>query len=327
MAGDPVEEFYKQWQLRKTAATNGYVPSEYSPVIWAELAKEEWELAWLVEGFWPTGKHVHLFAAHKTGKSLLSLWVAVSLAIGRDPFTGAPIPKRHVSYFDWEMTRQDLQERLFDMGLANAMEAGQLEYLHYHLYPPIGFLDTQEGGIKLLQWVNQDGSDVVVLDTLSRTVKGEENSNDTYRDFFNFTGAALKARNVAMLRLDHEGHQEGKSRGASSKADDVDLVYQLKQTDEGLQLVKKFSRIAYVSSTITLTMDPEQVGFTSSPHEAWPAGTKDRADELDALGVPDGLSVRKVQAWLREHDHLVGKTTTLLAAIKYRNQRVELGGK
>ena len=34
-----------------------------------------------------------------------------------------------------------------------------------------------------------------------------------------------------MLRLDHEGHQTGHSRGASSKADDVDLVYHLKEVD------------------------------------------------------------------------------------------------
>lgn len=320
---DFYEEFIRWFESRQSQLVNG---NEYNPVIWPQLADEEFELEWLVDGLWPTGKHLHLFAAHKTGKSLLSLHIAVSLAMGRDAFTGRAITPHHVTYIDKEMTRQDLQERLFDMGLTRAMKEGQLDRLHYHFYPNIGYLDTVEGGQKLMQWVEKDGSDVGVIDTLSRVVRGEENSNDTYKNFYNCTGALLKASGVAMLRLDHEGHTSGKSRGASSKADDVDLVYHLKAVETGLTLEMKLARVAYVRKLITLTQGTDLLTFQSTDSKAWPSGTVEKARELDNLGVPDGLSLRKVQRWLREHDHIPGRTEVLTAAIRYRNERVDIPG-
>lgn len=300
--------------------------NEYDPVLWEGLTVEEFELEWLVDGLWPTGKHLHLFAAHKTGKSLVSLHMAVSIAMGRDPFTGVEVKPHDVTYIDWEMTRQDLQERLFDMGLMEAMKSGALNRLHYHLYPPLGYLDTVEGGNKLMQWVHKDGSDVVILDTLARLVKGEENSNDTYKNFYNCTGALLKSNGIAMLRLDHEGHQAGHSRGASSKADDVDLVYHLKVVDAGLSLEMKFARIAYVKKSMVLIQGADPLGFTSHHGKAWPAGTVERAKELDMLNCPDGLSFRKTQMWLRDNEHKVGNNEVLSAAIRYRNERVDIPG-
>ena len=321
---DPIEEFIALYQQRKIHDLDE--APEYNPVDWSELADEEFELLWLVDGLWPTGKHVHLFAAHKTGKSLVSLHIAVSLAMGRDAFTGQLIQPHDVTYIDKEMTRQDLQERLFDMGLSSAMKDGSLDRLHYHFYPNIGYLDTMEGGHRLMQWIDKDGSDVVIIDTLSRVVKGEENSNDTYKDFYNYTGTLLKPNGVAMLRLDHEGHAVGKSRGASSKADDVDLVYHLKAVEAGLTLEMKYSRIAYVKKNITLVQGDDLLTFTATDSKSWPAGTVERARELDNLGVPDGLSIRKVQRWLREHDQMVGRTELLAAALRYRNERVDIPG-
>jgi len=320
-------DFYSEvlaWYKARQETLNGEL--EYDPVKWSQLADEEFELVWLVEGLWPAGKHLHLFAAHKTGKSLVSLYIAVNLAMGRDPFSGGSIPAHDVTYIDREMTRQDLQERLFDMGLTNAMRNGELDRLHYHFYPNIGYLDTVDGGMRLMQWIQKDGSDVVIIDTLARVVKGEENSNDTYKNFFNYTGAVLKANNIAMLRLDHEGHQAGHSRGASSKADDVDLVYYLKAVDSGLQLEMKFARISYVKKTINLTIGTDLLGFTGNTNMSWPAGTKERANELDSLGVPAGLTFRKTQKWLRENNLPVGRNEVLTAAIKYRNQTPVIPG-
>lgn len=319
---DPYEQFLQWYNSRQ----QDLIAPDYNPVIWKELADEDFELLWLVDGFWPAGKHVHLFAAHKTGKSLVSLHMAVSLAMGRDAFTGTAIVPHDVTYIDKEMTRQDLQERLFDMGLMNAMQNGSLDKLHYHFYPNIGYLDTMEGGSKLMQWVEKDSSDVVIIDTLSRVVKGEENSNDTYKNFYNYTGALLKANGVGMLRLDHEGLAGGRSRGATSKADDVDLVYHLKAVEGGLSLEMKLARVAYVKKLITLTQGTDLLSFTESDSKSWPSGTIEKARELDALGVPDALSIRKVQRWLRENGHTPGRTEVLSAAIKYRNERVVMPG-
>jgi len=318
---DPYEEFIRWYEARQQQEQ-----ADYDPVVWPDLANEAFELEWLVEGFWPAGKHMHLFAAHKTGKSLVTLHMGASLALGIDAFTGAAMKPHDSTYIDKEMTRQDLQERLFDMGLSNAMKSGALDRLHYHFYPNIGYLDTPEGGHKLMQWVQKDGSDVVIIDTLSRVVKGDENSNDTYRNFYNYTGALLKANGIALLRLDHEGHQKGHSRGASSKADDVDLVYHLKTVDQGLALEKQFARISYVRNFITLRKGDPVLGFTSIDAYMYPEGTKEKVLQMDQCGCPEGLSVRQTAKWLRDHDQIPGKTEVLTAAIKYRNDRVQMPG-
>lgn len=324
-----MDELYEAAQkiLREYQAANGVNGHSWEPVDLKALLGEEFDLDWLVEGFWPAGKHMHLFAAHKSGKSLLSLHLAVQIALGMDPFTGQPTAPHVVTYIDKEMTRQDLQERLLDMGLSKIIMDDLLTgRLLYYLYPDVGYLDTPEGGAKLMHLVESNGSDVVIIDTLSRVVKGEENSNDTYKNFYNCTGSLLKSNGVAMLRLDHEGHQQGHSRGASSKGDDVDLVYHLKPVETGLALEMKASRVSYVRKQFALDQTAEPLGFSLAGGFKWPAGTVDRVKELEAIGCPEGLSQRKTQQWLRDNGHSVGKTEILAAALKYRNQQVEMPG-
>jgi hypothetical protein len=56
----------------------------------------------------------------------------------------------------------------------------------------------------------------VVIDTVSRAIDGEENSNDTW----------LNQLGIAMIRLDHSGKDETKGmRGGSAKSGDVDAVW------------------------------------------------------------------------------------------------------
>ena len=54
-------------------------------------------------------------------------------------------------------------------------------------------MDTELGGLETLAMMQHYESTVLILDTLSRVVRGEENSNDTYRNFYAYTGRLLKA--------------------------------------------------------------------------------------------------------------------------------------
>ena len=62
---------------------------------------------WLLDQILARGGH-SVYAAQKTGKSLLMLWAAAKLATGTDPVA--------VAYLDYEMTSDDLYERLADLG-------------------------------------------------------------------------------------------------------------------------------------------------------------------------------------------------------------------
>src|SRR5436190_16446637 len=136
------------------------------------LKNHEGMTDWLVEDIWPVGRSIHLHAARKVGKSLVSLWMAGNLALGREPFTGDAIEPVCVGLYDFEMTEDDVLERLEDMGF----DLLKLQdNLHYYLNQPVPPLDTEKGGAMLLENCNLNGEKVVLIDTLSRVVEGNEN--------------------------------------------------------------------------------------------------------------------------------------------------------
>jgi hypothetical protein len=110
------------------------------------------------------------------------------------------------------------------MGYAPA----DLDGLDYLSFPSMAGLDTERGALELLEAVKAYGSEVVIVDTVSRAVDGKENENDTYLAMYRHTGLALKRAGVAIIRLDHSGKDETKGqRGASAKSGDVDAVWKL----------------------------------------------------------------------------------------------------
>jgi hypothetical protein len=294
------------------------------PVDWFALFKHEPQDAWVVQDLWPKERSIHIHAAPKTGKSLVSLWLAAHVAMGIDPITMRPITPMRVGYLDYEMTEDDLLERIQDMGItpeqlgATASDPyGNLRYFTHPVLPP---LDTRAGGEALMEHLTFNDCHAVVLDTFSRVVEGEENSADTYRAFYRHTGSQLKHAGIAMSRLDHEGHANGRSRGSSAKIDDVDVVWGLKRTDDGLKFTRTQSRIAWVPETLTLRQ-VEPLGFVVASQSV-PAGTLERVRELDALNIPIGLGRVKVRKMLIEMGAEPGRNEVLGAAIKYRNNRI-----
>lgn len=300
-------------------------PYPYLPLDLLALRDMDFAYDWLVEKFWPVEAHMHIFASPKTGKSLLMLWIAANLALGRDAFTGEPCKRYRVSYVDNEMTERDLQERLNDMGLPFEELEGWLLYFSYPTLPP---MDTELGGLETLAMLQHYESSVLILDTLSRVVRGEENSNDTYRNFYGFTGRLLKANAVAMARLDHAGHDPKKSRGASAKADDVDLVYGLERrlgNDDapGYRLNRTHARMGGISETIELSLADEPVSIRSTGVRSWSEQSIRKARELDSIAAPLGISQREAIRLLRDAGYGPGKTLYLTEALRLRNERAD----
>lgn len=286
-------------------------------IDWHELFAREAKETWLVQDVWPMERQVHLHAARKTGKSLLSLWIAGNLAIGRDPFSGQPVERVRVAYLDYEMSRDDLLERIETMGFPEEKLNG---WLFYAVNPWLPAMDTQQGGLDLLERLTAKGIQAVVIDTFSRVVIGGESDNDTYRHFYKWTGSLLKRAGIALWRLDHEGHLEGRSRGASAKADDVDIVFQLRAVEDGLELVRKASRLSWIPESIAVR-ETEPFGYTRSNY-AVPAGTMEKVRELDAANVPEDASRREATRMLKEAGFTPGKTTVIGAAQTYRQRRL-----
>ncbi len=290
------------------------------PIDWEGFwAADRASTEWLVEPLIPTGRQVALHAKAKAGKSLLGLEIAVCLATGRAILDRPAGPRVPVVYADYEMTEDDLRERLESFGYG---PADDLSLLAYYQLPSLHPLDSAAGGAELAELARRNDAALVVIDTMARAVKGEENSADTMRDFFRFTGAELKREGRALLRLDHQGKDSRKGqRGSSSKNDDVDVIWAMSANNDQIKL-RSTSRVSWVPKEVILDRIVEDGRTEHVLHESSQIDEKAQhiVEVLDGMGIPLGMSNRDAAETLRASGWK-GRTSDLASAIKFRRQR------
>lgn len=244
----PAEEGGEPTEQVDHDAVKALFPRVDWKALWADDEPEEW----IVEPILPARRLVALYSAPKVGKSLLMLEIAVCVAKGAEVLGTTPDRPRRVLYVDFENDpRGDVRERLEAMGYG----PDDLDNLVYLSYPSLGALDGERGSLELLAAIDAYGCEVVVIDTVSRSVAGDENENDTWLNFYRHTGLKMKQHGVAMIRLDHAGKDETKGqRGGSAKVGDVDAVWKLaKVTDDTFRLDCEANRMPVNEKQLTLT--------------------------------------------------------------------------
>ncbi|WP_430332712.1 AAA family ATPase [Rhodococcus sp. ACT016] len=215
----------------------------------ALLSGEQEPNVWLVPGLIQRGLLYQLVAAPKTGKSLLVLELAHRVAAGLDGLTGAELPEGDASpdgpasvlYLDAENSPKIVGDRLREMGV----EPASLARLHYASFPALAPLDSERGAGDLLALARHVDAQLVVLDTVSRFVSGNENDAQTYLDLYRLTLAPLKREGRAVIRIDHTGKDAALgARGSSAKGGDVDVSWILTkgQTPARVKLTREFDR-------------------------------------------------------------------------------------
>jgi hypothetical protein len=150
------------------------------------------------------------------------------------------------------------------------------------------------------------GCEVVVIDTVSRSVEGDENENDTWLAFYRHTGLALKRAEVAMIRLDHAGKDESKGqRGGSAKSGDVDAVWRLSRSTEDIyKLTCEANRFPISEKVLTLKREESPLR-----HKVDLSAGADLREEImgwmAAAGVPKdhSMSLKDVKERLRQAGH------------------------
>lgn len=280
---------------------------ERLPVIdWHALWDDDSEEEWIVEPILPARRLVALYSAPKVGKSLLLLEIAAAIAKGSGWVLDSHLDQaRTVLYVDFENDpRADVRERLINMGYGPD-DLGRLRYLSF---PTLAALDSERGAEELMAAVEHHRAEVVVIDTVSRAVAGEENENDTWLAFYRHTGLRLKQAGVAMIRLDHAGKDETKGqRGGSAKVGDVDAVWRLSRvTDTVYRLQCEANRMPLAPEQKDLTLN--RVEEPTLRHTVAANGWKARQDAdlaaadaaLAGARVPDDvLTQRRLGDWCK----------------------------
>ncbi|MDB4818315.1 AAA family ATPase [Acidimicrobiales bacterium] len=225
---------------------------------------------WLCEPLLAKGRTHAIVAPAKAGKSLLGLEMAAALATGR-PFLGksegSPVI---VVYVDYEMTEADVQERLREFGYGRDDDLSRLIYI---LLPNILPLDTPGGGAAFVADVLELDAEVVIIDTMTRAVSGEENKSETARDFYRQTLQPLKSRGVTTIRFDHMGRDPGKgARGSSGKVADVDVEWLMTVKGDAISLKGENVRMNWVPKQVSLirgTGTPMHTSAAVRRTESW----------------------------------------------------------
>lgn len=294
------------------------------PIIdWHQLfAAEDDGEEWIVDPLLPARRIIALYSAPKVGKSLLMLEVAAAIARGT-PVLGTQTKQRRVLYVDFENDpRGDIRTRLEAMDLT----ADNLTDLCYLSYPTLAKLDTPQGAVELLAAAKHYQCDVVVIDTVSRAVGGEENDNDTWLAFYRHTGLAMKQAGIACIRLDHSGKDADKGmRGGSAKYGDVDAVWRLTALGETTLLLECTDhRMPVETDRLTLLRNtwPLRHDLSGDPRAtAMDAKEKTISDDLDSLDVPHDASGNECHKRLREAGRGANRQLVLRVA-KIRQMRL-----
>lgn len=252
------------------------------------------EEEWIVEPLLPARRMIALYSAAKVGKSLLMLELAAAIARGAPTLGKHPQPHR-VLYVDFENDPHgDIKTRLEDMNIT----ADQLGNLVYLSFPSLAKFDTAAGAVDLMRHVEHYDCEVVVIDTVSRAVMGEENDNDTWLAFYRHTGIALKRAGVACIRLDHSGKdRERGMRGGSAKTGDVDAVWQLTTlNDTTVRLECTHHRMPVPVKILTLTRTTDGPLEHRVAKDAYATAsdaiTLDYMQRLDQLKIPRDAGYR-----------------------------------
>ncbi len=315
----------------RTAPPDDDRTETFTPVNFRELLDgDPPEQEWLVEPLIVARRHTGIIARRGDGKSLIALAIAVAKAVG-DPLLdqpeGNPI---HVVYIDQEMGLEDLYDRVSDLGYTTDHPKFDLleEHLHYYQLIDLPPLNTPEGGDALEEIVDRHSAEFLVIDTLSRVVKGDENTTEPYQDLWNYTEKRLKRRgNVTYLRLDHLGKDSRRgSRGASAKEDPLDIVYELKVGATGkLFFNKTKGRQPWLPETVAVDRVTENGILTHRTEiqfaQQW---LLDLVAEIDQLGIPEDAGTPAVQKALQERGR--GRRRNDIAkAVRFRKGRAQGG--
>jgi len=289
-------------------------------IQWPTFWSQDHSVAeWVAEPLIAKHRAHAIFAPGGTGKSLLSLWLAAAVATGT-PIFGHANPAATVLYLDYEMTADDLSERLVAMGYGPEHD---LSRLRYALLPSLPSLDATEGGMAVQRLAQLVEADLVVIDTFGRAVQGDENDADTVRSFYRHTGFLLKQAGIASVRIDHAGKDLDKGqRGSSAKNDDVDIVWQMaKRGKDSFRMTTKKSRMGWVPQQIDLRMQDDPISYSLSSDLPADGRVVDCLNLLHQLDVDPDLSERKIAQEIRDSGGKVGTETLRSALRMYRQQQ------
>lgn len=293
--------------LRELMATS--VRESYGAITWDDSPTGAGD--WLDEPLIEKGQFTSIYGPAGIGKSLLAQDRAAHLSrIGH-----------RVLYLDAENPLSEIKARLRDMDYS-AADLANLTYLSFPSLPP---LDAPAGAAKLATLVDAIDPQLIVLDTWSKFLAGDEASPSTHTAAYNLSIVPLRRRGVAIQAIDHSGKDPARGpRGGSSKVDNVDTLWLVTAKSGGrLRLERRKSRTGRGPDLIELdrrTGPLRHERLDLAPADVLSPEVRECIAKLDELEVPAGWGRDRASDVLRANDYRV-RNETLSASLRVRKER------
>ena len=291
------------------------ISRKYTPVNWREVwTTEPPPIEWLIEPVLERGTINALFSKPGVGKSLVTMEMALRIVRSGEV----------ALLIDQENRVIDLVTRLHSFG-ATPEELDNLVVFNFAELPP---LDTAEGARDMIALADAYKPALVVLDTTSRVVQGDENDSSTYLDLARLTLGPLKSRGICVLRLDHVGKDASRGqRGSSSKESFEDSLWSMtKDSEEFIVLERTKSRTGHGGSTVVLQKHDNPLRFDWDAIDSMVNGAVIAiAKQLDKYEVPLAWGRDRADKVLQEHN-VGARHETVSAALKWRRDQAALSG-
>ena len=253
---------------------------------------------WLIPGFIEQGTTHIVGSQPGHGKSLLALDLAVNLALGREALPGIELREGdsrvtgqfRVLYVDDENPELEIRRRLHSMGLTGD-EAGLSNFHLWHM-PDYPSLDSKEGGTQFIEDVRELGADLVILDTISSFVTGDELGPAQFADFYQHTLRKLRADKRTVIILDHLGKDHTKGLfGSSAKSRKPEGVWMIdrKNAAHSFELQPTKDRTGALAERLTVTVHTNPTRHSAKARWRHDSTPSDGILDLDFTEVDEGI--------------------------------------
>lgn len=220
-------EWYEMLEIVCAKALRRWRQGE--PLVDLALVRPSGELPYLLHPLVVEGAATVLFADGSSGKSLLALALAVSVATGEEIIPGV-VPQRYGPsiLWDWEWDEESHYERLYAICVGAGIEVptGMIFYQHE-------MVSVMEAAPRMRKRVAETGAVFVIVDSLGYARGGDANSQELTTQTF----GALRTLDRPTLVIDHvsaDGKDKNKSFGSIYTRNSARMLWRIDtQKEEG----------------------------------------------------------------------------------------------
>jgi hypothetical protein len=212
--------------------------------------------AWLVANMVPQGALVQIYGRRKSNKTFVSLDLCLCIATGR-PYHGTEVKRGRVTYVIGEGGGARFGDRVLAWCRHNRVDPKELD--GWFAVVPMRVAVDSKDDLKDFLAGDTQPCDLIVFDTVARSMDGDENSTADMNRFVKGLDRVREAYSGTVMVVHHSGKDEGRQgRGSTALPGAVDSTIKVSRNAAG-QTVVAVEEIRDAAPGTSFTFEPVNV--------------------------------------------------------------------